>query len=432
MTEKPPLFLHIGTHKTGTTSIQEFAARNRNSLRRLGIVYPKTPVDFGPQNAGHHYFSNSFADKVSPGLTEEDAFRFLSMIAADMSDGERAVLSAEPFWSHTKDMKSLRDYWAAKDNFVKYAKKLLSNFFDTKVIVYLRRQDDYVFSLFKEKVLQGTWTSGFEDFVKARSDALKYHRQLAPWIRHFGQENIYLRRYDGSKRGKDHVDSFFEIFGANVSSIEKQNSNELGETNVSLTGPFVEFKQRLNVTGFQGRQSMHARLALEELAQDDESKRYIESLFVKKQKPFPDIRHLRQENRKLLDALGLPEQELFDDDWRESFNYYQPKDEDALRSFIHLFSTEMKKSFGRQSGALRSVALDFNRREMKKPALQYLHKAIMLNPSDPQNFFDIARILAEQCRWNRISYYDKLARKTLGEDDYAEFVLFAQDASAKV
>src|SRR5437016_5255870 len=36
-------FLHIGTEKTGTTTIQSFLAQNRDRLREQGVMYPSAP-----------------------------------------------------------------------------------------------------------------------------------------------------------------------------------------------------------------------------------------------------------------------------------------------------------------------------------------------------------------------------------------------------
>jgi hypothetical protein len=37
------LVLHIGSGKTGTSSIQGFLHRNRDRLATLGYLYPRTP-----------------------------------------------------------------------------------------------------------------------------------------------------------------------------------------------------------------------------------------------------------------------------------------------------------------------------------------------------------------------------------------------------
>ena len=36
----PKLFLHIGLHKTGTSSIQESLIQNKDNLVKEGILYP--------------------------------------------------------------------------------------------------------------------------------------------------------------------------------------------------------------------------------------------------------------------------------------------------------------------------------------------------------------------------------------------------------
>src|SRR5438270_311818 len=36
-------FLHIGTEKTGTTSIQNFLSKNRSHLKKQEIIYPRIP-----------------------------------------------------------------------------------------------------------------------------------------------------------------------------------------------------------------------------------------------------------------------------------------------------------------------------------------------------------------------------------------------------
>ena len=38
------LVLHIGTEKTGTTSIQEFLKKNRDKLRKKGVYIPQSPM----------------------------------------------------------------------------------------------------------------------------------------------------------------------------------------------------------------------------------------------------------------------------------------------------------------------------------------------------------------------------------------------------
>lgn len=44
---KNSIYLHIGTHKTGTSAIQDFLLLNRKLLARKGVLYPqKSRRDF--------------------------------------------------------------------------------------------------------------------------------------------------------------------------------------------------------------------------------------------------------------------------------------------------------------------------------------------------------------------------------------------------
>lgn len=50
------LYLHIGTPKTGTTSIQEFMVCSREALQKHGICYPdiqKKFANISPNRNGH-------------------------------------------------------------------------------------------------------------------------------------------------------------------------------------------------------------------------------------------------------------------------------------------------------------------------------------------------------------------------------------------
>lgn len=44
---KKTLYIHAGTHKTGTTAIQKFLSANRDLLAKNGYLYPGT-------DQGHH------------------------------------------------------------------------------------------------------------------------------------------------------------------------------------------------------------------------------------------------------------------------------------------------------------------------------------------------------------------------------------------
>ena len=56
------LFVHVGTHKTGTTSIQVFLRGHAAALRRQGLYVPTTGT-IDPQSGHHNLAWELYADE---------------------------------------------------------------------------------------------------------------------------------------------------------------------------------------------------------------------------------------------------------------------------------------------------------------------------------------------------------------------------------
>ena len=55
------IFVHIGTHKTGTTSIQKFARSNEEKLKMKGFFYPGYSILGKKEHYGHHHIAHALA-----------------------------------------------------------------------------------------------------------------------------------------------------------------------------------------------------------------------------------------------------------------------------------------------------------------------------------------------------------------------------------
>ncbi|MDZ7833010.1 MAG: hypothetical protein U5L07_14780 [Desulfobacterales bacterium] len=148
----PKLILHAGLHKTGTTAIQAFAAKNRKALFKQGFLYPDYSPALSKPYEAHHDFAHTIAGK-GKRLSEGQA-RQLARHWAKIADNENLTLflSSESISRHVDDKRP--GTWHGKRKaYLKNLAGVLSAF-DIKVLLVLRRQDDYVKSLFQEHVMK--------------------------------------------------------------------------------------------------------------------------------------------------------------------------------------------------------------------------------------------------------------------------------------
>jgi len=129
------IHIHIGQHKTGTTSIQNFLWGNRAALADAGYGLANT----GFVGGAHHAICYAFLGLK--GYCDPDAM--MATLEAEISDGplDNIVLSSEEFERLTLPMVA------------RLARKLGDH--AVRPILYLRRQDGYLLSDYGQQVKMG-------------------------------------------------------------------------------------------------------------------------------------------------------------------------------------------------------------------------------------------------------------------------------------
>ncbi len=158
------LILHIGTNKTGTTSIQLFLQKNRTVLKECGVYYPTEGIS--PLGA-HHYIASSVREAPYPPYPSKHSIEeHVSDIMESSKDCDTVVVSSELFFDESGiDSKKL---------------KLLTEPFEAvETIVYLRRQDLYAESFHNSRIRTGAKSVKLENF--AQSINVNYTDRLAFW-----------------------------------------------------------------------------------------------------------------------------------------------------------------------------------------------------------------------------------------------------------
>lgn len=182
---KPKLYLHIGTHKTGSTTLQSVLKKESNKLKEEGIAYLGRFRDISKPMKGMTKYDDNHVRKF-----RKEAQQLIDH--SKKSNPHTYVASNEKWSGH--DMLSY-------DNAPVNAKMLYDIFkpfdFDIKIIVYLRRQDKFFESAYAQKIKRGG-TFSFEEYLKQIKNikGLHWDSHLDSYAAIFGKENIIVQRFD--------------------------------------------------------------------------------------------------------------------------------------------------------------------------------------------------------------------------------------------
>ena len=231
------LIVHIGTHKTGTTAIQKFAAAHRDELRALGLWYPSYAGIGIPEHYGHHHFAHAVAGEEHGRFTPEDAPQFMESVRAGQAPGETVLLSAEPIYRHTLGVTG--DYWSRRRAYIRKLKETIGTD-DVTILAVVRRQDDFARSLYQEQVKVSKCVADFRGFLAESARQFDYYEQLCAFADAFKRVSVLV--YEDLKQA-GLVEAFFRHL-----RIEPPMAVEAVGTNPSLPVELVEYKRLLNAT----------------------------------------------------------------------------------------------------------------------------------------------------------------------------------------
>lgn len=242
------VYLCIGAQKTGTTSLQYFMRANEGALKKQGYSYPYMDIgipDAYYKNRNAHFLVYHSPDSVEEEEKKEKAYQILGKLAEEY---ENIVLSDEIIWYQCNKIKN---FW--EDVCEKFRKINC----DLKIVVYLRRQDAIIQSLWNQKVkgLPGI-TEDFQTYFQKKMYSyfpLDYYAHLQKIAGYVGKENMLVRIYEnGQFEGKNHdlLSDYLDTLGIDFNEEFVVAEETL---NHGLDGNFVEMKRILNgIKEYQG------------------------------------------------------------------------------------------------------------------------------------------------------------------------------------
>lgn len=207
---KAKLYIHIGGAKCGSSSIQQFLKSNFGELHKQGYIVPDVEMSLGADCIGEQlqYFENC---KENIPDARQDLCEKLLALRNDYyskygSNIQPAILISAENLSCSNDFASLFDG--------------LDKEFDTKVIIYIRRQDDYFLSFWQQWYLKEN-----DDLWAWVLSSLRWmgdwDNTIEPWLNIFGEENIVVRRFSRKYfKDGDLIVDFLSLLGISVGSME--------------------------------------------------------------------------------------------------------------------------------------------------------------------------------------------------------------------
>lgn len=234
------LYLHIGTEKTGTTSVQEFFHQHRLVMEeKYSLLYPKFGYSDVAQFelvAAIHEMSNGgrkaeFAPNVDYDPVEIWG-KFCAQVRA--SNCHKVIVSVEHFSSRLNA------------DGVKFVSEFLeSNLPEYRVVilVYLRNQVDMLQSSYSTYIKTGGTKSVFEvvDSVDGSGTYYNYFNLITLWAQHFGHDAIVARNFNLLDKRKGVIGDILETINIPTASfIFNVNSNK------TWNPVFLEFCRILN------------------------------------------------------------------------------------------------------------------------------------------------------------------------------------------
>jgi len=197
------ILIHIGTHKTGSTSLQQLLTRASDRLFEDGILYPEAgrPDEHWPPY-GHHLLAWSIQQKR--GLSARAEWNRV-IDEAEKTPASLVLISSEEFESCTRvEIQKIRSFFPQST---------------VRALVYLRDPVDYIISQYKQNISTSGETRSFRSFAEALIDRCDYNALVQRWEEGLG-EPVIVRSFETCREGEGLEKSFLNAIGVDSQEYE--------------------------------------------------------------------------------------------------------------------------------------------------------------------------------------------------------------------
>ena len=297
------LYIHIGSHKTGTTSIQHALRDSAEQLLNNGLVFfyqKQNETDWEGYPDLHNWIETVEFERVVPkGARLANPRHLVSLLSNYEQD---IVVSSENF-----------SFFFEKEYIEELYSSVSKIFDDIVIICYLRRQDQHIISHAQEgskllRELEGDLWGNSANSLPAYNNRfdyyLDYNRRIGMWMDTFGDDAVKVRCFERSRlKGGDVLVDFFSLLGVDDFSC-------VDARNVTKTSTRTKLHNIIIDAGIKNREKLFS---------------FVNSLSLPERKMLPGreeagafYKHYQEGNSLLASRLGETEfSEFFSSDFSD-------------------------------------------------------------------------------------------------------------------
>ena len=231
--KKRKIYIHIGTHKTGTTTIQNVLENNADSLKKDGIIflgtYIKLFTEFSEENKCN---DKSYLLNVINELHKDlDSYKNDSNCKFIISNEKLSGDKNSGYQNSNELAKSLKTI-TEKLNL------------DATIIVFIRSQDEFIESLYTQRIYNGE-TFTFDEYLSMMNQNwFRWDKLLDSYAYHFGIDNILCGIYD--KQYLPNINSLVNQFGNFIKSKFLKNYTTAPDNNSGYSKNALQYLQTIS------------------------------------------------------------------------------------------------------------------------------------------------------------------------------------------
>jgi hypothetical protein len=253
------IYVHIGTHKTGSTHIQAYLEKNWQNLEKENICIPSSThsaKNFAP-------LANLFKDHDQIPVNATEFTEIQNCLQKNMN----VVISTETFSTLKAEKVAMLKNWLDK--------AAQGYEVEVKIVLYYREWLNFMYSLYFEKQkLYSTGVTTFSEFFamnNVTANQFSHEVKAQNFVKAFGVENMIIVDYYGVDAAQKDIANVFvcEILGVYCHKAAELNNGKASQENSHFDMVYLHYLYLLDIylsSHFMRRCVIHSRFLYGEAA----------------------------------------------------------------------------------------------------------------------------------------------------------------------